>query len=233
MVSNFRVPLMEKFIIDTTGLVEQLERVAIKIENQKVIDNESIDVIYTIMSSIKASSAMMLFGSISTAADSIKQLFLFIKENRNINYNYIQIIDLVFDVCDYIKSEIVKISNDLEPIGNSQEYQNKVQKLILQFKNLNEDDEDFLEYAYNSIIYFKENCEMEHLRAFCVIHSLKDIGASIISCYPEDYENENSCEAIQKEGFRIKFQTKLSYDNVNKFLRNTAFLEALQLELIE
>lgn len=233
-MSFSRVPLVEKFIVETTGLIEQLELVVNKIEKQKYFDFESIEEIYNIMDKIKSSSTMMLFGSISTAADSIKQLFLFIKENRDINFNYISIIDLILDVSDYMKCEITKISKDHEPIGNSQEYINKVHKLLYELKHNSfiEDKDTSLEYCYKTVLYFKADCEMEDLRAFSIIQSLKELGAYISDSYPEVYENENICNIIQKEGLTIQFQTKLSYDTVYKFLKNTAFIESIQLEVI-
>ena len=64
---------------------------------------------------------------------------------------------------------------------------------------------------------------MENIRAFSVIHDLKEIG-HIIYFYPENViEDEKASEIIRNEGFKIEFQTDLNLEEIRDRLNHTLF----------
>jgi len=76
---------------------------------------------------------------------------------------------------------------------------------------------------------------MENIRAFSVIHDLKEI-ADVNYFYPEDVidgggKSENS-EIIQKDGFRVVFSTDLGLDEVKERLSHTILLKSLDVYVI-
>ncbi len=69
---------------------------------------------------------------------------------------------------------------------------------------------------------------MENIRAFSVIHDLKEIG-DVIYFYPENViEDEEASEIIKNEGFKIEFQTDLNLEEVRDRLNHTLFLDKLE-----
>lgn len=70
---------------------------------------------------------------------------------------------------------------------------------------------------------------MENIRAFSVIHNLKEV-ADVVGYDPENIvENEESVEIIRKDGFVVVFATDLSLDQAKEFLNKTAFLNELEI----
>lgn len=82
---------------------------------------------------------------------------------------------------------------------------------------------------YKAVIYFTEGCEMENVRAFALIHSLKDIAEDISYIPAQITEDDSSIEIIRKEGFQIWFETDLTFEEMHNFFSQTIFLKDLEL----
>lgn len=87
--------------------------------------------------------------------------------------------------------------------------------------------------SFKSVIYFEEGCEMENIRAYTIIHRLRDI-CSDIHYIPEDIEdNKTGAETIREEGFQIWFRTNRSFEEMHNFFSQTIFLKDLDLLELE
>lgn len=82
---------------------------------------------------------------------------------------------------------------------------------------------------YKAVIYFTEGCEMENVRAYALIHSLKDIAEDISYIPAQITEDDNSIEIIRKEGFQIWFETDHTFEEMHNFFSQTIFLKDLEL----
>ncbi len=131
-----REPMLEMFIFETYQLIDQLEQALLSSEKGSGFE-ASINEIFRIMHTIKGSSAMMLFDSISTLAHSMEDLFFYLREERPENVEFSKIIDIVFEGVDFIKSETAKVENGLESDGNSEQLKAKVLKYLEDLKNSN------------------------------------------------------------------------------------------------
>ena len=81
-----------------------------------------------------------------------------------------------------------------------------------------------------AILFFEEVCEMENIRCFTVIHKLKEI-AEVSYFYPEDIiENNDSCEIIKQQGFKIFFKTNYCIEEIREVLMETVFLSKVDIE---
>lgn len=70
---------------------------------------------------------------------------------------------------------------------------------------------------------------MENIRAYSIVHSLKNITEEF-SYFPEDIiDNDNSVNAIRSEGFKIYLKTDCSYEEIHEFFMKTVFLKNLDL----
>ncbi|APC40261.1 chemotaxis protein CheA [Clostridium estertheticum] len=250
-----REPMLEIYLFEATQLMEQLEEISIKCEKNKSIDTEHINEIFRIMHTIKSSSAMMMFNNISVLAHSMEDLFYFIRENKAVNIDFESLFDLVLLGIDFIKGEVLKIDNDEAADGPSEELVLKSSNLLTVMKEANsvtleevlpqpkEDTKFYIgTYAnqdleakqkYTVRIFYEDGCEMENVRAYTVIHNLKDI-VSEMYYIPEDIiESNESVEAIRKNGFLIGFATSIEQEKIAEKLNEIIFLRDLELLQVE
>ncbi|WAG55567.1 chemotaxis protein CheA [Clostridium estertheticum] len=250
-----REPMLEIYLFEATQLMEQLEEISIECEKNKSMDTEHINEIFRIMHTIKSSSAMMMFNNISVLAHSMEDLFYFIRENKAVNIDFESLFDLVLLGIDFIKGEVSKIENDEKADGSSEELVLKSSKLLSAMKEANivisdiiethtVEDSNYIISAYENQdlearqkytvrIFYEDGCEMENVRAYTVIHNLKDI-VSEMYYIPEDIiESNDSVEIIRKNGFLVGFATSIDYEKVAEKLNEIIFLKDLELLQVE
>ncbi|MDP4180980.1 MAG: chemotaxis protein CheA [Bacillota bacterium] len=251
-------PMLEMYKFETTQLLEQLEQILIRSEKSNCYSPEAINEVFRIMHTIKGSSAMMIFNGISTLAHSIEDLFYYLREFKPSDVDYEKLTDLVLNCADFMKDELGKIENGVEPDGNPEELVNLIKvflsgikqkdnksidsKELTREKSANPSDEDKQKYYisynlnnsskphYKATIFFEDGCEMENIRAFSIIHALNDIADEIHSEPSDIIENENSAEIIKREGIKIYFSSDSEYDIIFKLLNDAIFLKKLELD---
>lgn len=251
MANDFsREPMLDMFIFETLQLVEQLEQLVLNSETASGLET-SINEIFRIMHTIKGSAAMMMFNNISSLAHSIEDVFYFIRENKPKEINYSKLTDMVLSSIDFIKNEVSKIENGNASDGNATELitGNKAFLEPLKAKSAKADilkpettetetNQKFyvssckptLKNKYKAVIFFEDGCEMENIRAFSILHNLKD-KAEEIEYLPKDIvDNSDSIEIIRKEGFKILFRSELSFEDLEDFFLQTIFLSELKLK---
>ncbi len=87
--------------------------------------------------------------------------------------------------------------------------------------------------AFKAIIHFEEGCEMENIRAFTIIHNLKEITEDF-SYIPDDIiDSDESINVIRQNGFQIYLKTEKDYKEIQDFFMKTIFLKDLELIQLE
>ncbi|SHO53272.1 chemotaxis protein CheA [Anaerocolumna xylanovorans] len=246
-------PMLDVYIFETSQLLEQLEQTVLKCEKGTGFAVSDINEIFRIMHTIKGSSAMMMFQNISVLAHTAEDLFYFLREEKPEEVDCSFICDAVFQSIDFIKVELEKIKNGDKADGDSKEIAGSIKNILSELKancgsvNMPIDEKRREEkpkkyyisqdrvnisqykYAYKAVIFFEDDCELENIRAFTVIHELSGTAGEI--CHePENLEDTSECiEKIQKDGFLIFFQSNESYEQIKELLENTIFLKKLEL----
>jgi len=250
-----REPMLEIYLFEATQLMEQLEEISIECEKNKKIGTEAINEIFRIMHTIKSSSAMMMFNNISVLAHSLEDLFYFIRESKAINIDFEKLFDLVLLGIDFIKGEVSKIENDCNADGLSEPLVLKSSNLLQDMKKANgviikddcqEKKEDTKYYisAYEKLgseikqkyfarIFYEDGCEMENVRAYTVVHNLKEIVSEMYHIPEDIIESDDSVEAIRRDGFLIGFSTSTSKEKIEEQLNGIIFLRELELQQVE
>jgi two-component system chemotaxis sensor kinase CheA len=78
--------------------------------------------------------------------------------------------------------------------------------------------------AYFARLFFEADAQMENVRAFTIVHNLKD-KANDIYYFPDDIvENENSVEQIKQEGFLILFRSSEPEEVIHQFFSNLSYV---------
>ncbi|MCL1935839.1 MAG: chemotaxis protein CheA [Defluviitaleaceae bacterium] len=245
-----RDAMLETFIHEMGILVDQLENVML-ITNE-MYDGNTINEIFRIMHTIKGSSSMMLFTSLTEITHATEDLFFFLRENNPENIDYPLITDIVLEVVDFIKIQLASLEEAKDLDMPYDELMEKIQNCLLDLKkenkiNLEIDDNLKIENnseikntkkinvseipRYRAIIYFQEGSEMENVRAFTVIHNLGTI-ATDISTIPENVLDEDSIWKIRTDGFKIEFNSDHDIEQVRNILLQSIYIKDLNLEQI-
>lgn len=250
-------PMLEMFIFETYEMIEQLQQLIIDSEKIKKFETDAINEIFRIMHTIKGSSGMMMFDNIASISHTIEDLFYFIRESKPKKINYSSLTDLVLEGSDLIKAETDKINNDKEADGDFTEFIERVNEFLKdlkksnklsedsendepkeEVKNNNENQKYYLSNdktneninLFSTTLFFEEECGMENIRCFTVIHNLKEI-VDIVSFEPEDIiENNETCEIIKQQGFKIVFKTNKVLEEVNNLFKDTVFLSKIDIQ---
>ncbi|MEN6391002.1 MAG: chemotaxis protein CheA, partial [Syntrophomonas sp.] len=86
---------------------------------------------------------------------------------------------------------------------------------------------------YRALVFFSPGCEMENLRAFGIVHRIKDL-AVIEDYIPSDIaENSSSSEFIKQNGFDLVFSCSLPVEEVRDLFIKDPFVDSLELRVLE
>ncbi len=253
--NSIREPMMEMYIFESRQLLERLEQIILDSERGGDL-RQYIDEIFRIMHTIKGSSAMMMFDNIASVAHHVEDLFFCLREDKPDIENYTEIGDLVLRSLDFLSTEISEVEAGREPESDSSDLAASIKDLLTSIKKPASEGKDkppapartepsvayyippdksgaVLQKLYHAAVFFEEGCEMENVRAFMIVHNLKDI-ASEISYFPADIvDNDNSVEQIREEGFNIRFRSENEYEEISTIFSQTAFVKDLIIQVIE
>lgn len=246
-------PLLDMFIFESSQLLEQLEQSILSSEQESSYTQEAINEIFRIMHTIKGSSAMMMFHNISSLAHTIEDIFYYFREKKPEQVDYSLLSDLVLSGVDFIKNELEKIKSNAEADGDSVPIIENLKEYLeaLKEKNNSGPDEHITKpaeqesqkyyisqqkvihnrypYTYKAIIFFEDGCGMENIRAYTVIHDLKDITEDFVYLPEDIMDNDDTIEIIRKEGFIIYIKTDYEFDRLHEFLSGILFLKDFEL----
>jgi len=255
-----REPMLEMFIFETFEMIEQLQQLIMDSEKIKKFESDAINEIFRIMHTIKGSSGMMMFDNMANISHTIEDLFYFIRELKPTKIDYSGLTDLILEGSDLIKAETEKINNDREADGDFTLFIGKANKFLESLKTSNEvsenskkdkpkeivlDQNQGQKYylsndksnenikLFSATLFFEDECEMENIRCFTVVHKIKEI-AEVLYFEPEDIiENNETCEIIKKQGFKIFLKTASSIEDVRESLMDTVFIEKVDIQYVD
>ena len=251
-------PMLEMYIFETSQNIDQLEEAILASEQSNCFSEDAINGIFRIMHTIKGSSAMMLFNEIATLAHSVEDVFFYLREQKPENIDCSTLSDLIFESIDFMKVELEKIKNSDKVDGDASILIGNIKEFLEYLKHMNPNLEEVekppsknkqqyyissdktvaitkdavhsqAQNSFKATIFFKEGCEMENIRAYTVVHNLKEF-TNEITHYPEDIiESDDSIQLIREQGFTVYVKADKSYDEMHEFFMQTIFLKELNL----
>lgn len=242
--------MQDVFIYETTQNIEQLETAILTSEKAGSFTPQAVNEIFRVMHTIKGSSAMMMYNNISSLSHAIEDLFYLIREEKPENIECALISDLVLEGVDFIKLEMEKVKNSDNLDGDPSELIEKIRGFLFSIQGepqstdtpKTRETEVRQQYyllpdktgentglkCYEAVIYFEDGCEMENIRAFNIVHNLKDIVADF-TYFPEDIiENPDSVKIIREQGFRITLRSDKSVKELHDFFTSGAFIRNIE-----
>jgi two-component system chemotaxis sensor kinase CheA len=107
--------MLEMYLFESTTLLDQLDEILLGSEKDENLSQDSVNEIFRIMHTIKGSSAMMEFDTISHVSHKLEDLFYVIRD-KGLNEDFFhELFDLVLRVSDFLKEEVEKIRQGQKP----------------------------------------------------------------------------------------------------------------------
>ncbi|OAA92097.1 chemotaxis protein CheA [Clostridium ljungdahlii] len=234
--------ILESYIFETSQLIDQLETLILENESGNCYSEETINEIFRIMHTIKGSSAMMSYEYISKLAHSIEDLFYFLREEKPKDVDYESLSDLILRCVDFIKVELEKIKNGDKVDGSCDSIIDNNRNFLIKLKDRNSKEDVNKENVgetklainvYETVVFFEDDCEMENLRAYTVVETLREFSEEVNYIPKDIMENDDTCKTIHESGFKIFIKSHKSYDELSEILNHTVFLKTFKLEKVE
>ena len=245
--------MLEVFVFESHRMLCHLEQLIIQSERMGAYSSSAISEIFRIMHTIKGSAAMLAFKDIETLAHSIEDIFFYIRENDPQNIDYTELNNFILEGIDFIKKELDEIDSNGQPVGDSKHIVRQMQEFLKHIKtngsNIIEkrdgksaNDYELEEYGnalsgdkyiYKTKILFKEDCQMENIRAYSIVHSLKEFCSTYYHLPRELLEDDNNATIIREEGFCVSFKTDYTFEQVEKFFMQIPLVKEFKLTEID
>lgn len=127
--------MLEMYLFESTTLLEQLDEILLQSEKEENLSADNVNEIFRIMHTIKGSSAMMEFDTISHVSHKLEDLFYVVRDN-GIDQDYFQeLFDLVLEVSDFLKEEVEKIRQGQRPSGENESLISSIVDLLERMNN--------------------------------------------------------------------------------------------------
>ena len=231
--------MLDMYFYETNSLLEQLDEILLRTEQANAFESDDIKEIFRIMHTIKGSSAMMGFENLSVLAHKAEDMFFVIRENPDIITDVSFVYDLVFQVSDSYKAQIEAIQNNVGGEYEQFNFDDLIEKLHNAKEKLSGEASGAPAEASAPAsapaadakaaapapagngkttvrVFFEEGCQMENLRAFLLINTIKD-ECSFLEYTPADVEtNSESSKEIIDHGFLITFSAEDNQDYILK-----------------
>jgi two-component system chemotaxis sensor kinase CheA len=248
-------PMLEMYVFETMQLVNRLEQIIMNSDTNQIISEEEINEIFRIMHTIKGNSMMMFFENIANYAHSLEDLFDYLKANDNVAVDYERVSDLVLNLIDFIKSEIIKIESGKDSDGDSAILIKEIKEYLESLKFMNPESGESPELETSSedsdqkyyispvkseeqvsiqaseeyfkwTIRFEKDCGMENVRSFTIVHNIKNMVADYYHLPRNIVEDESTSKVIAENGFDIYMTVKGNIEEVQEFIKSTPFVES-------
>lgn len=255
--------LVEAFIYETSGLLDELDEILLESEKAKNISEDNINMIFRITHTIKGSAAMLEFAEMSTLAHAVEDVFYIIREDPSkLDLVFDAIFDLVFQTSDFLRKEIAALqTSSYTPADPSA----LVEQLHVQAAIMKGEAEGPAETqsaapaaepaaaepaapaapaqteqsaapaggALRVRVHFDDGCQMENMRAFMLISQLKGCCTSVESVPANPETDSNLSAEIIKNGLLLICQPADSEDEVLKTIEESLNIKSYEVEAEE
>ncbi|MCH5205934.1 MAG: chemotaxis protein CheA [Oscillospiraceae bacterium] len=243
--------MLDMYFYETNSLLEQLDEILLRTEQANAFESDDIKEIFRIMHTIKGSSAMMGFDNLSVLAHKAEDMFFVIRENPDVITDVSFVYDLVFQVSDSYKAQIEAIQNHDNGEYELSDFDGLINKLLKARDQLSSeasgeaapsskseasDSESSAAPAPKTgsgkvsvRVFFEEGCQMENLRAFLLINTIRE-ECSFLEFYPADVEtNAESSKEIVDHGFLITFSEEDNRDYILKLIETALNVQSYEI----
>ena len=250
-MDNGMEAMLETYLYETNSLLDALDELLVNDEKIGDFSSDDVNEIFRSMHTIKGSSAMMEFNSLSTIAHHIEDLFFYIRDKgiESLDPEHKkELFNLMFRSGDYLRSEVQKVENGT-PLSEDQEinsFANEINAFLKKISNVQEEPAPAAaeaggsaevasglpndpDAAYFIHIFMDEGQGMENLYAFMIINSLQE-DQFTFRYYPEDVEtNPDTSAEIVENGFFLAFDSQEMATQAEDAIKSQAHIRSYEL----
>jgi two-component system, chemotaxis family, sensor kinase CheA len=236
--------MLEIYIYENSQLLENIEGILLSAEKVGSFSHEEVGEIFRVLHTIKGSSDMMGFSELTKLSHAVEDLFAYIREHDSRATDFRVLCDIVFSASDFIKSQIAIIQGGNSPDGDATALLKNISSYndmlsgrkqpavaeVQETEVIPEPTEQVSEEEgelYKAKVFFNKGCQMEHVRAYGIINSLKDMCSRIVSI-PRDILNDTSREKIAEHGAIFYIKSAESPESLRDKINEAFFIENIE-----
>lgn len=129
--------MLDSYLYENRQLLEELQTLLLAKKDETHFDQRTIHKIFRTMHTIKGSSGIMMFDSITKVSHKLEDVFSVIRESQPENVPQIQLVEYVLEVSDFISTELDKVENGEETDGDADTIVSKLDALLEVIKSKN------------------------------------------------------------------------------------------------
>ena len=229
MSSGMDSSILDTYLYEENNLLDQLDEMLVADEKNGDFSTDDVNEIFRIMHTIKGSSAMMEFNSISTIAHHIEDVFFYIRDKgiETLDPEHKkELFNLMFRSEDYLRSEIEKVEQGVPLSTDIDAFSNEINSFLKKISGAAPaqpeasqaapaasgaaapaslpDDKDAACFFH---VFLEEGVGMENLRAYMIVNAVKECDVNF-RFYPSDMETDpDTSQKIAENGFFLAFDS--------------------------
>ncbi len=260
-MDNGMESMLDTYLFETNSLLDQLDEMVVNDEKLGDFSSDDVNEIFRIMHTIKGSSAMMEFGSLSSIAHHIEDLFFYIRD-KGIDsldpQHKKELFNLMFRSEDCLRGQVEKVESGTPLDTNMDGFASEINDFLKKISKAEEDapaaeaasrttpqteaaagvpaSAEHLPEDSSAIcflhVFLEEGIGMENLRAYMIINALKECELEF-RYYPENMEtNPDTCSMIIEDGFYMAFESEEMAAKASDMLPTQSYIRSYELVAI-
>ena len=251
MSSGMDSSILDTYLYEENNLLDQLDEMLVADEKNGDFSTDDVNEIFRIMHTIKGSSAMMEFNSISTIAHHIEDVFFYIRDKgiETLDPEHKkELFNLMFRSEDYLRSEIEKVEQGVPLSTDIDAFSNEINSFLKKISGTAPaqpeasqaapatsgaaapsslpDDKDAACFFH---VFLEEGVGMENLRAYMIVNAVKECDVNF-RFYPSDMEtDQDTSQTIAENGFFLAFDSSEDASKAEGILKTQNHIRSYEL----
>ena len=251
MSSGMDSSILDTYLYEENNLLDQLDEMLVADEKNGDFSTDDVNEIFRIMHTIKGSSAMMEFNSISTIAHHIEDVFFYIRDKgiETLDPEHKkELFNLMFRSEDYLRSEIEKVEQGVPLSTDIDAFSNEINSFLKKISGAAPaqpeasqaapaasgaaapsslpDDKDAACFFH---VFLEEGVGMENLRAYMIVNAVRECDVNF-RFYPSDMEtDQDTSQTIAENGFFLAFDSSEDASKAEGILKTQNHIRSYEL----
>ena len=251
MSSGMDSSILDTYLYEENNLLDQLDEMLVADEKNGDFSTDDVNEIFRIMHTIKGSSAMMEFNSISTIAHHIEDVFFYIRDKgiETLDPEHKkELFNLMFRSEDYLRSEIEKVEQGVPLSTDIDAFSNEINSFLKKISGAAPAQPEASQAASGSSnpaapaslpddkdaacffhVFLEEGVGMENLRAYMIVNAVRECEVTF-RFYPSDMETDSdTSQKIAENGFFLAFDSSEDASKAEGILKTQNHIRSYEL----
>lgn len=251
MSSGMDSSILDTYLYEENNLLDQLDEMLVADEKNGDFSTDDVNEIFRIMHTIKGSSAMMEFNSISTIAHHIEDVFFYIRDKgiETLDPEHKkELFNLMFRSEDYLRSEIGKVEQGVPLSTDIDAFSNEINSFLKKISGAAPAQPEASQAASGSSnpaapaslpddkdaacffhVFLEEGVGMENLRAYMIVNAVRECEVTF-RFYPSDMETDSdTSQKIAENGFFLAFDSSEDASKAEAILKTQNHIRSYEL----